>query len=118
MDKELGEKLGQGGNLDICFVSFKSTGEEGEETKGRPGKGKERKEGFVLCWTVEEQLTTTQGERDREGRLPYLVSLSFGREEQLRVTSFTQVAIPDVPVRSTHWSMVAVGGHSGQCAPK
>lgn len=26
-------------------------------------------------------------EREREGQLPYLVSLSSGREEQLRVTS-------------------------------
>lgn len=54
MDKKLGEKLGQSGNLDICFVAFKNTGEEGEETEGKTREGK-GKEGFVLCWTVQEQ---------------------------------------------------------------
>lgn len=74
------------------------------------GRGKAR-EGKGAC----SAGRTTSDERRRRasraaGRETYLVSLSFGREEQLRVTSGNPGSDTRCPSDRPHWSMVTVGG--------
>lgn len=99
-------EMGSCGILDMCSLQ--------EYNRRRGGEG--RDECFAGRTTSNEQLRRAskagqQGERERdEGEFPIWVSLSFGREEQIRVTSGhpepgRERYSTKMPVRSTHWSI-------------
>lgn len=97
---------------------------EGGGGDGSEGKGKEGR----VCALLDGRRAMNddagqQGSRESEREIekcdfPIWSASALEGRNSFGSRQFTQVAIPDVPVRSTHWSMVAVGGHSGQCAPK